>query len=104
MTGTVTALSATEAMLDDGTVIPFDTGVIATGSAVPFPAWPRAGSVAEAEVECAALAARIATAARVAVIGGRPVGIELAGEITGVHPGKAMALVESSTTLVGRHA
>jgi len=104
VTGTVTALTDTQAMLDDGTVIPFDTAVIATGSAVPFPAWPRAGSVAEAESEYAALAARIATAAHVAVIGGGPVGIELAGEIIGAHPGKAVTLVESSPTLVGRHA
>ena len=103
VTGTVTALTDTQALLDDGTVLAFDTAVIATGSAVPFPAWPRAGRVAEAEAEYATLADRIATAGHVAVIGGGPVGIELAGEITGAHPGKAVTLVESSPTLIGRY-
>lgn len=103
VTGTVTSLTDREATLADGMVLGFDVAVIATGSEVPFPAWPTTGMVAEAEAEYSALATRIETARLVAIIGGGPVGIELAGEIAGAHPGKAVTLLEASETLVGRY-
>ncbi|CAF1301992.1 unnamed protein product [Adineta steineri] len=80
--------------------IQFDYLVIATGSSYAFP-----GKVAETQQPQALahydnLRHKIEQAKRILIIGGGPVGIELAGEIATDFPLKDITLVHSSTTLL----
>ncbi len=81
-------------------LIPFDYLVIATGSSYAFP-----GKVAEAETSKAidlynTLREKIVKSQQILIIGGGPVGIELAGEIGTDFPEKEVTLVHSHPTLL----
>ncbi len=80
--------------------IPFDYLVIATGSSYAFP-----GKVAETESSKAidlynALREKIVKANQILIIGGGPVGVELAGEIGTDFPEKEVTIVHSQPTLL----
>jgi NADH dehydrogenase FAD-containing subunit len=80
--------------------IPFDYLVIATGSSYAFP-----GKVAETESSKAidlynALREKIVKANQILIIGGGPVGVELAGEIGTDFPEKEVTIVHSHPTLL----
>jgi NADH dehydrogenase FAD-containing subunit len=80
--------------------IHFDYLVIATGSSYAFP-----GKVAAVESSKAinlydTLREKIEKSHQILIIGGGPVGVELAGEIATDFPGKDITLVHSQTTLI----
>ncbi|XP_070537857.1 ferroptosis suppressor protein 1-like [Ptychodera flava] len=77
--------------LENGEKIPYTHLVIATGSAGPFPGKltsPMNISMEEAGKMYAGIAKEIADAENVVVVGGGPVGVELAGEIATDYAGK----------------
>ena len=80
--------------------IPFDYLIIATGSSYAFPA-----KVAEAQMTKAVelykqLPEKIMKAEHILLIGGGPVGVELAAEIGTDFPGKKVTLVHNQPTLL----
>ena len=91
------------AVLDNGGEIDFDFAVVATGSAIRGfdtlkVAEPR--TQAEREAEWAAEHDRLAAADSVVIVGGGPIGVELAGEITDTYPAKRLALVQGADRLL----
>ena len=88
VTGRATGYSATEVTvtLNDGktSTLPYDYLIIATGSTASFPA--KAGETTYTNADTTAAFAKVAEAIRgaskIAIIGGGPVGVEFAGEIT----------------------
>jgi NADH dehydrogenase FAD-containing subunit len=80
--------------------IPFDYLVIATGSSYAFP-----GKIAETQGSKAIglynnLQEKIQQAQKILIVGGGPVGVELAGEIATDFPEKDITLVHSQPTLL----
>ncbi|GAA5876986.1 hypothetical protein JCM16303_006360 [Sporobolomyces ruberrimus] len=73
---------------DFGKEIEFEYMVLATGSSYPFPCRPPPGSTESSIVELfSSLQKQIAKSSSVLVLGGGPVGIELAGEIAEYYNG-----------------
>jgi NADH dehydrogenase FAD-containing subunit len=96
------------AKVDDGSVVlgsgaqlAADYIVLATGSAYPFPAKSDTESTAAAHDRVRAAHAALADAGRVLLIGAGPVGIELAGEIKAVWPGKHVTLLDMADDVLG---
>jgi NADH dehydrogenase FAD-containing subunit len=87
-------------LLDTGVALPFDAAVIATGSEAAQPAQFTGATVGSAAASLQEHQRRIRDARSVVVVGGGPVGIELAGEIRAVHPGKPVTLVQAAGTLL----
>ena len=88
--------------LASGTEIRADYIVLATGSAYPFPAKTDADAdAAAAHDRVRAAHAGLAAAARVLLVGAGPVGIELAGEIKAVWPGKHVTLLDAADDILG---
>ncbi|CAF1241415.1 unnamed protein product [Rotaria magnacalcarata] len=80
--------------------IHFDYLVIATGSSYAFP-----GKIAETEISKAisiynTIREKVTASKNILIIGGGPVGIELAGEIATDFPDKEITLVHSQSTLL----
>jgi NADH dehydrogenase FAD-containing subunit len=91
------------ALLDDGREITFDYAILATGSTIRgFDALKIAelDTQAEREVEWGAAHDRLNAAEHVVIVGGGPVGVELAGEITAAYPGKRVVLVHATGRLL----
>lgn len=87
--------------LATGQTLEYDTLVIAVGSSVAFP-----GKVGEVDGEQAIqqyenLIKKIENSQRIAVIGGGPVGVEIAAEIATDFPGKEVIIVHSRDKLLG---
>ncbi|GAA5974916.1 hypothetical protein JCM11641_006761 [Rhodosporidiobolus odoratus] len=82
-----------------GAEIPFDYAILATGSSYPFPCRPLPGATyAETVASLRQSQTDIAAASSILVIGGGPVGIEIAGEIASHYKGdkaKNITLVHS---------
>lgn len=97
----VTSITSTGVQVHGRTEpIHFDYLVIATGSSYAFP-----GKVAEVESSKAidlysSLREKIGKSEQILIIGGGPVGVELAGEIASDFPTKAVTLVHSQRTLL----
>ncbi|GAA5874581.1 hypothetical protein JCM1840_002236 [Sporobolomyces johnsonii] len=73
----------------EGTEIEFDKCIIATGCSYPFPCHPLPGSSASDIVDqLRSLQSQIAASSSILIIGGGPVGIELAGEVAEYYNGK----------------
>ncbi|GAA5874585.1 hypothetical protein JCM1840_002237 [Sporobolomyces johnsonii] len=73
----------------EGSEIKFDKCILATGSSYPFPCRPLPGSSAADIVDqLRSLQSQIASSSSILVIGGGPVGIEVAGEIAEFYNGK----------------
>jgi apoptosis-inducing factor 2 len=87
--------------LASGEVIQPDYIVLATGSAYPFPAKSDLDSTAAAHEKVLAAHAALAAAGRVLLVGAGPVGIELAGEITAIWPGKYITLIDPAEDVLG---
>ena len=85
------------ATLSCGTALPYDYCVIATGSMSKAPVEPPTGLAPHEYFN--GVAAKIAHAKDIVVLGGGPVGIELAGEIKAKHPGTNVTLVSGTDTL-----
>ena len=87
--------------LASGGQIEADYIVLATGSAYPFPAKSDVDSTASAHDKVRAAHAALAAAGRVLLLGAGPVGIELAGEIKAVWPGKHVTLLDVADDVLG---
>ncbi|MER6343527.1 NAD(P)/FAD-dependent oxidoreductase [Streptomyces sp. NPDC001595] len=86
--------------LAGGRRIEADYLILATGSAYPFPAKAGTDDTAEALARLRAAHGELAAAGRVLVAGAGPVGLELAGEIKSVWPGKDVVLVDPAPELL----
>jgi NADH dehydrogenase FAD-containing subunit len=75
--------------------------VLATGSGYPFPAKPDLPGTEAAHAKVRNTHAALAGAGRVLLLGAGPVGIELAGEIKAVWPGKQVTLVDVADDVLG---
>ncbi len=87
--------------LASGAEIRADYIVLASGSAYPFPAKNDTDAAAAAHARVRAAHAGLAAAARVLLVGAGPVGIELAGEIKAVWPGKQVTLLDAADDILG---
>jgi apoptosis-inducing factor 2 len=75
--------------------------VLATGSGYPFPAKSDVASTEAAHGKVRDTHAALAAADRVLLLGAGPVGIELAGEIKAVWPGKQVTLADVADDVLG---
>jgi NADH dehydrogenase FAD-containing subunit len=89
-----------EVVLEDGQRLKFDYLVLATGSSYPFPAKMASDKVTEAETAVRIVNERIEQAKSILLIGAGPVGIELAGEIASLYPGKPITLMDPGERLM----
>lgn len=87
--------------LASGKRIDADYIVLATGSAYPFPAKSDLDLAKDAHDKVRAAHAALSAARRVLLIGAGPVGIELAGEIKAVWPGKHVTLIDMADDVLG---
>lgn len=81
--GEVAQLTDTAATLRDGTVLQFDFAAIATGSSYAVGKASEGGPLTAdgRRAEVHALAAKVKAASSVVIVGGGPLGVELAGEL-----------------------
>jgi apoptosis-inducing factor 2 len=87
--------------LASGEQIRPDYIVLATGSAYPFPAKTGLDSATASHEQVRAAHAALSAAQRVLLLGAGPVGIELAGEIKSVWPGKHVTLLDVADDVLG---
>lgn len=99
-----TGIKEKKLLLEDGSNIDFDFLVIATGS--KFPNWPYLnGSEISMELrqkEVIEESIKLSVADSVIIIGGGPVGVELAGEIAYRWKDKKITIVNSGNRILGR--
>jgi len=88
-------------VLASGAELAPDYLVLATGSGYPFPAKNDVHSTEAAHGKVRDTHAALAAADRVLLLGAGPVGIELAGEIKAVWPGKQVTLVDVADDILG---
>ncbi len=95
----VTAINPHSVMLADGREIAGDVIVVATGSSHNMPFKPRGDSAAEFADSSRLTANKIEASNSIAIIGGGPVGVELAGEIREMYEDKPITLVSRAPQL-----
>jgi len=88
-------------VLASGAELSPDYLVLATGSGYPFPAKSDVPGTEAAHGKVRSTHAALAAAGRVLLVGAGPVGIELAGEIKAVWPGKQVTLVDAASDVLG---
>jgi NADH dehydrogenase FAD-containing subunit len=101
----VTEVHAHRVVLDTGDTIEFDYLVIATGSDYAGP--PKLSgltSLADITSQLAVVADAVKDAPRVLIVGGGPVGIELAGDIATEYPEKRVTLVHAQARFFADNA
>jgi NADH dehydrogenase FAD-containing subunit len=86
--------------LASGRRVEADYLVLATGSSYAYPAKPTADSAVEAMDDFRRTHKELAGAERVLILGAGPVGVELAGEIKEVWPGKRVTIVDPAERLL----
>jgi len=86
--------------LETGEEIKFSHCVISVGSLGPVPARSEAVTVQTLQNEADTFSQAVDEAQDIVIVGGGPVGVELAGEISEKHKNKNITLVSSSDTLV----
>jgi len=86
--------------LEDGQRISFSHCVISVGSLGPHPARSTKISISELENDCKDFSEAVAAAEDILIVGGGPVGVELAGEIVEQHKDKNITIVSASEELV----
>ncbi|KAJ1656528.1 hypothetical protein IWQ61_003906 [Dispira simplex] len=79
--------------------LPFDYLILATGSSYPAPAKMCSFTVSQGVETSMRYYQKIREAARILIIGGGPVGVELAGEIATEYPEKRVILVHNQSKL-----
>ncbi|CAG8656776.1 9528_t:CDS:2 [Gigaspora margarita] len=101
---TVTTIHKKEVIVNTetewGTHIPFEYLVIATGSTYPRPGKLTAENKEESVDELVAQRNAVRNANKILIIGGGPVGIELAGEIASVYQDKEVTLIHAANHLL----
>jgi len=99
--GEVSRITEKEIFLTgESEAIPFDYLIVATGSAYAFPFKVQRGKQEDVLKSYQTLQGEINDASEVLIIGGGPVGIELAGEILQVHPKKNITLIHPRKMLL----
>ena len=93
-------VDASKIELGSGERIDADFVVLATGSASPFPAKTGDDDSADAKARFRAARASLAQAERVLLLGAGAVGLELAGEITAVRPGRSVTIVDPAQDIL----
>ena len=84
-----------------GSTIPYDVLVLATGSSYPTDNLKAStGGIPERINHFDRLAEQVTSAKRILIVGGGPVGVEIAGEILQDFPGKHVVLVQRGETLL----
>jgi apoptosis-inducing factor 2 len=92
---TVTGVQPHQVQLASGSVLDYEYLAIATGSWQPSPAKVVSTTKNEGAAELRDCQDRISRAGRIAVIGGGPVGVQLASDIKSYYPQKDVTLVHS---------
>ena len=87
-------------VLESGQELCFSHCIICVGSLGPSPARSSALTREDLEEEAAQFSEAVTKAEEIVVVGGGPVGVELAGEIIDKHPDKKITLVSASEKLV----
>lgn len=95
-----TAVASDGVELADGTRLPADLVVVATGSSYAAPFKPAGDDVDGLSRAIHRTHADLQAAATVAIVGAGAVGIELAGEIKAAMPAKSVTLVSDRTSLL----
>ncbi|MGC0364236.1 NADH dehydrogenase FAD-containing subunit [Rhodococcus sp. 27YEA15] len=86
--------------LASGDRVEVDYIVLATGSTYPFPANPVSDNTEAALTDFQATHDALAEAGRVLIVGGGPVGLELAAETREIWPHKTITVIEPGTELL----
>lgn len=86
--------------LSAGEAIDADVVVLATGTGYPFPAKFLEDDVSIATARLTRLRADLARSERVLIVGGGPVGLELAGELTSAMPGLGVTVVDQENDIL----
>ncbi|KAJ3188138.1 Apoptosis-inducing factor 2 [Gaertneriomyces sp. JEL0708] len=87
-------------VLEDGNTVPFDYLIIATGTAYPSPSKVPTTTKAEGIAHLQSVAEAVKQSENILVIGGGPVGVEIAGEIATDYPTRKVTLVHSGAALM----
>ena len=98
--GSVSSIDTHHILLESGQLIPFDYLVIATGSKNPSPAKTSALTKESYFAEISDWHRLIQSASNILIVGGGPVGVEIAGEIATDLPTKKVTLVHSGPHLI----
>nr|WSX79093.1 FAD-dependent oxidoreductase [Streptomyces sp. NBC_00899] len=98
--GRAAGVDAGGVTLADGRRVEADYVVLATGSDYPFPAKADTDDAADALDQLRAAHKELSGAARVLITGAGPVGLELAGEIAAVWPGKRITVVDPAEEIM----
>lgn len=96
----VAEVSPEAVFTEGGDSIEYDYLVLATGSSYAYPAKPPFDETALAKKNLARTSREVRDAKRILLIGGGPVGVELAGEIKDLYPEKSVTLIHSSDALI----
>lgn len=97
--GRAATVDGARVTLEDGTRFDADAIVIATGSTYATPFKPQGDDVAEFKARLREIASEVAAAEQIVIVGAGAVGVELAGEIKAVYPGKAVVLATNQQQL-----
>ena len=98
-----TELTDSSVTLENGETLTFDTAILATGSQMLGLQWLKRSDNQTTEAREAELAdehSRLKSAQRIAIVGGGPVGVELAGEIATGFPDKSVTLIHGADRLI----
>lgn len=98
--GSAVNITDTGVSLAGGEFIEADAVVVATGSSYASPFKTSAASAADFVEESKAVHASLGDARALLIVGGGPVGVELAGEVASAFPGKEVELVSSGSALL----
>lgn len=93
------SIDAAGVTLEDGTEVPGDYIVVATGSNNAMPFKPATDSIEDFRADNARINAMLGDAQTVAIVGAGAVGTELAGEIAHFMPHKKVTLISSEPSL-----
>lgn len=94
---------ASEVVLEDGNRLPFDYAIVSTGSftkGAPFIKGHETHSIDDRLKELAARSGQLADSKNLLIIGGGPIGVELAGEVADRYSDKKITLAHASDRLL----
>jgi NADH dehydrogenase FAD-containing subunit len=94
-------VDGSKVVLGSGEVLTPDFVILATGSTYPFPAKASADRAAQSQDDVRATFKALEEAHHALLLGGGPVGVELAGEIRAVWPDKTVTIVDMADDILG---
>jgi NADH dehydrogenase FAD-containing subunit len=96
-----TEVDGSKIVLGSGAVMQPDFVILATGSTYPFPAKAGADRSDDAQDQVQSTYKALADSRHALLLGGGPVGVELAGEIRTTWPDKAVTIVDRADDILG---